>query len=133
MPQMTAASVDPTRVRVWELLSELFLDTELEDDAIAGLARELRATGFSVAELERIYEEEVAPVCWRNALALPGGVWTGFDRDWLVSAILERRERRRVWVRIPWLQRLLARRRTAYSRADWNRLRDHLTRSGQKQ
>ena len=132
MPRLTKESVDPARVRAWELLSELFLDTELDDDAIAAIARDLRATGLGVAELERIYEDEVAPACWRNALAVPGGVWTGFDRDWLVAEVQRRLLRRRFWERIPWLKRLLVRRRTSYSRADWTRLRDRLTRPAEE-
>ena len=116
-------SVDPARLAAWQALSELFLDTELDDADIAAIARRLDATGFSVPELERIYEQEVAPVCWRNLRALPGGAWTGFEQKWLVEAIQRHRASRGVLDRLPGVSRLRLRRSTALSRVDWERVK----------
>ena len=119
-------SVDPARVAAWQALSELFLDTELDDADISAIARRLDATGFSVPELERIYEQEVAPVCWRNLRALPGGAWSGFEKKWLVEAIQRQRGSRGVLDRLPGVSRLRLRRLTALSRVDWERVKQLL-------
>lgn len=67
---------DLTRRRAaWEALSELFLDTEPEPEVIA---RQLRSTGFSAAELDAMLRGEVAPVLGGNLLSVVG-VWDAFD------------------------------------------------------
>ncbi|OWQ48861.1 hypothetical protein CDL60_02940 [Roseateles noduli] len=89
-------------------ISQLFLDTERDELDLKSIARELLASGLPVDELQRIHDTEVAPACWRNLRALPGGVWTGFDAQSLHEAI------RQHWVRnsIPTLwQRWSIRRR----------------------
>ncbi|MGZ8260273.1 MAG: DUF7079 family protein [Caldimonas sp.] len=121
------------RVAAWQALSELFLDTELDDADIASIARRLKATGLGVDDLERIYETEVAPACWRNLEALPGGEWTGFSPAWLTDAIgghLDRARGSRAWSRDSWLGRWRIARRTASTRADWERLRRLLVADG---
>lgn len=70
---------------VWIALSRLWLDTALDDGEIAAIAATLRAAGYPLAELERIYRREVAPVVHANSL-VPAGVWDGFDPDWLCAA-----------------------------------------------
>ncbi|MBI1382652.1 MAG: hypothetical protein GC161_16375 [Planctomycetaceae bacterium] len=74
------------RVRrpVWSLLSELWLDVELDDRQRELLALELSASAFSVAELRDIHDCEVAPVVSRN-LDSVAGEWSGFDPDWLAE------------------------------------------------
>jgi len=124
----TRGATDPARLAAWRALSELFLDTELDDGEIAVIARELRSTGFSVAELERIYEEEVAPACWCNLLAVPGGVWTGFNERWLVETIPQYQQRSRFLDALPFLRRLRIRRWTRLSRTDWERVKHLLAR-----
>ncbi|PNY81477.1 DUF7079 family protein [Deinococcus koreensis] len=69
---------DLARRRVaWEALSELFLDTEPDLEAIA---RRLGRSGFDVAELDHILRGEVAPVLGGNLLAV-AGVWDAFDLE----------------------------------------------------
>ena len=116
-----AVPIAPERAAAWQALSDLFLDTSLDERDIASIARRLRATGFAVGELERIYEEEVAPVCSGNLTALPGGVWSGFDHEWLVTAIRDRPAS--LADRLPWLRRLQVRRWTQLTRDDWQRVR----------
>lgn len=118
--------VDAARITAWQALSDLFLDTELGDAEIAAIARELRTTGFSVDELERIYQEEVAPVCWRNLVAVPGGVWTGFQKDWLVDAIQRHLSKPSPVHSLPLVRRLCIKRWTALSRADWELVKQRL-------
>jgi len=121
-----APSVDPVRLAAWEALSELFLDTELTGHGVSSIVRQLRSTGFSVQELERIYEEEVAPVCWRN-LQVPAGVWTGFDPAWLAQAIQSRQRSASVLDRLSWWKRWRIKRWTSLSRVEWERVRRLLT------
>ncbi|WP_431051574.1 DUF7079 family protein [Roseateles sp. L2-2] len=108
-------------------ISQLFLDTELDELDLKSIARELLATGLPVDELQRIYETEVAPACWRNLRTMPGGVWTGFDREALIAEI----ERSRISASsLNFWQRWKVSRWTSSTRADWMHLRQLLGRSG---
>ena len=120
--------VDPARITAWQALSDLFLDTELDDADIAAIARQLRATGFTVDELERIYEEEVAPACWRNLVVVPGGEWTSFQKVWLVDAIQRHRRNPGLLHGVPLVKRLRVKRWTGLTREDWARVKQQLGR-----
>ncbi|UXH80618.1 hypothetical protein N4261_12380 [Roseateles amylovorans] len=104
----------------------MFLDTELDDDDITAIARELRLTGFGAAELQRVYEEEVAPVCWRNLTVLPGGAWAAFDDEWLITSIQGRLDRLQSRPMHPTARKLRIRWWTRSTRKDWLRVRDRL-------
>ena len=56
------------------LLSESFVDSWVD---YAWIARELAP--FDLAELKRIFYEEVAPICYYNIVAPVPPVWTGFE------------------------------------------------------
>jgi hypothetical protein len=114
-------------VAAWRALSELFLDTAMDDRDIALIANRLRETGIPVGELEYIYEQEVAPACWRNLTAVPGGVWTGFDDQWLTAVIQQTQRRQSWWNRWFWVKRLSIKRWTALTREEWNCVRKLLT------
>ena len=84
---LPSASTDLDRRRpVWLALSDLFLDT---DTALflAGNARRLAASPYSLDELDTILREEVYPSCSFN-LREATGEWAGFDPDWLEQRIL---------------------------------------------
>lgn len=72
---------------VWVALSELWLDTKLQESDLAYIASVLKQSGYSLAELRAIHFNEVAPVVSPN-LQLVAGVWDGFDEEWLCAAIL---------------------------------------------
>lgn len=72
---------------VWEALSGLFLDSELQDYDFAFIARILAESGNSDKELQRILLDEVFPACIPNLLH-PAGIWTGFRLDWLEEQIV---------------------------------------------
>ncbi|QRY80458.1 hypothetical protein JVX91_04895 [Pseudomonas sp. PDNC002] len=115
---------DPVRESVWLALSELWLDTELDDSGLAAIARTLAISGFPVDELEAIYRLEVAPVVWSNAWAT-AGVWDGFDPDWLFEACRRNQKRRRsLWHR--GRCRLLRKAMTAAVQDDWAKIRAQL-------
>ncbi|WAC75382.1 hypothetical protein OU995_12055 [Roseateles sp. SL47] len=101
-------------------IARLFLDTELDDLDLKAIANDLRATGLQPSDLQRIYETQVAPACWRNLRAVPGGAWAGFDEAALTDAI----NRHRVTESQAggFLQRLRMRRWTADTRDQWTRV-----------
>ena len=87
---------------LWIALSDLWLDTELQDFDRDHIARVMLDSGYDRDRLERIMAEEVAPVVYRNLLSV-AGAWTGFDADWLCAEILAGLRRRgplgRWWLR----------------------------------
>ena len=88
---------DVGRPPVWNALSELFLDTELDRQDLEYLARVLADSPYDVRRLEEILFAEVYPVCIWN-LRSPAGEWGTFDSAWLERSIRERMSR---WLRLP--------------------------------
>jgi hypothetical protein len=75
---------------VWLALSDLFLDTELQDSNHQYIARILAESGYADEELESILYREVFPVCIGNLMSL-AGEWAGFPLEWLEERILRNR------------------------------------------
>jgi hypothetical protein len=84
------------RLPVWRALSELFLDTEIQDADIARIAQVLAESPYEISKLEQIYHHEIAPLLGRN-LWSPTGEWRGFDDEWLVEKLEPKIDRRRWW------------------------------------
>lgn len=78
---------------VWTALSELWLDSELDEADRERLAVELARSPFDERELRAIYEREVAPALAAN-LDSVAGEWSGFDPQWLEARCIEAAERR---------------------------------------
>ena len=119
-PQRPARPLGATEVArrrpVWLAISDLWLDTELQDSDLAHMARVLHESGYDLPSLQGIMEDEVAPVVFRNLVCV-AGVWDGFDEDWLFERI-ETRLRRQTWLGHH-LSRLRRRGMTALVRDDW--------------
>lgn len=79
-------------------MSELWLDTELDDEDHRRIASVLRGSRYTIPELEAICRSEVAPVVSGNLLSV-AGVWAGFDSAWLEQEILQRLRRPSVLTR----------------------------------
>lgn len=77
------------RKPVWLALSELYLDTELDDDDLKRIALILFQSSYSTEELKDILYYEVAPIV-RGNLWTVAGIWSGFDEDWLYKKIIEK-------------------------------------------
>lgn len=76
------------RKPVWVAMSDLFLDTDVRLN-YSYVARTLAQSPFTLAELKRIFDKEVAPAVGANLMCV-AGEWAGFDEEWLVSKILRR-------------------------------------------
>lgn len=81
------------RKRVWNVLSELYLDTELQESDFQYVALGLHKSPFSFDEIKRIDQYEVFPVLFSNLLN-PAGEWGGFDEKRLVKNIMNWMESR---------------------------------------
>jgi hypothetical protein len=113
-----SADAEDARYRARLAISELFLDTELDDAAFVRLRDVLRTSGLSLDELDAIYYDELAPILHAN-LRTPAGVWSGFDPVWLQQEI-ERRGKLRVFPLVGRVRRYLI---TQSTIEDWRRLR----------
>lgn len=111
------------RKPLWLALSDLWLDTEPTDSTYQAIVREMLASGYPLAEIERIYAEEVAPAVYSN-LFNTTGVWGTFDAEWLSNAILENLKKQenslvhRTWVKSGAGQFLM----TKMVRDDWQKI-----------
>jgi hypothetical protein len=115
------------RAPVWEALSELFVGKELQDYDYAGIAETLRASSYSVDELDKVLREEVAPVFRSNLSALAVPEMEGWAHDTVVEEIRAYLEHERTG--ISWL---LARLGTSRALPDaatrrWQRIRSLLS------
>jgi len=79
---------DLARVQVWDALSELFLDSERNDEEQLCLAEVIADSPFSFEELAHILFFEVVPVCGPNLFSM-AGEWSMFDPDWLIEKCLK--------------------------------------------
>ncbi|MEN4904153.1 hypothetical protein [Luteimonas sp. TWI662] len=77
-------SVEPKRLQLWQALSALFLDTEIDDGAIAAIARVVRDTSYSADEVHRALWGEVYPVLAPNLRSVAGN-WSGWSDAWLLA------------------------------------------------
>ncbi|KPA90164.1 MULTISPECIES: DUF7079 family protein [Pseudomonas] len=77
-------SVDTNRLKIWQALSSLFLDTEIDPLTYDAIARAIRESGYSQEEVQRILWNEVFPVLQAN-LKCVAGEWAGWSDAWLVE------------------------------------------------
>ena len=72
------------RRALWVAMSDLWLDTEVDDRAIAGIADVVRESGLSRDELEGVFRDELAPFLGPN-LQCTAGEWVGFNPEWVCA------------------------------------------------
>lgn len=92
-PPPPAASDLARRRLVWRALSELYLDTELDDGDFVRIASQLQESGYPADQLEEILYREIHPVLHLNLISV-AGEWAAFDMEWAEEVILERERRR---------------------------------------
>jgi len=81
------------RKAVWYVMSDLFLDTELDEKDHRRIAEQLGQSDYSLEKIEEILFDEVYPVCIVN-LTNVAGVWDQFDKGWLTDEITKRLQTR---------------------------------------
>ncbi len=82
---MTINRTIENRKPIWNVISEFYLDTELQKADYDRISKTFIASNFSVEELKAIDLYEVFPVLKENLLSVTG-VWTGFNENWLNDA-----------------------------------------------
>lgn len=75
---------DDQRLKIWRALSDLFLDTEIDDVTFNYIARTISESGLSLPEAEDILWYEVYPVLETNLRSF-AGVWEGWPDSWLLQ------------------------------------------------
>jgi hypothetical protein len=87
------------RIPVWEILSELWLDTELQDSDFDRIAGVIAKSPYSPEQLKNIHCCEVVPAVSANVLSV-AGEWAGFDSEWLAAKCCSNARRRGISRRI---------------------------------
>ncbi len=77
-------AVDANRLKIWQALSSLFLDTEIDGSTFDYVARVVLETGYSPKEIHSILWGEVFPVLEANLRSV-AGEWVGWPDDWLLE------------------------------------------------
>ena len=118
------------RLPAWCALSELFVDTEFDDDQARSIARQLLDTGFDAASLDAMLRHEVAPVFVRNTFT---GNWTGWKPEEVREMVLDHLRRRERWparMTAPLLKRFDRMMLSAFEE-DWQRVRREMAQQAQ--
>ncbi len=92
--QASKHNAELARVQVWDVFSELFLDTSRNEEEKDWMAELLADSPFTLEELEHILSHEVSPVCSPNLFEWPGGEWLMFEPDWLIERCLARQKKK---------------------------------------
>ncbi len=113
--------------QAWVVLAELFRDTELDDAAMAHIARELKALGLDADTAQRMLFDDVMPVFGQNLLSVAGN-WTGWPANEVVESVhawIAKRERPDLvglWHRSPWMNAWRRSTMGSLVQADWERV-----------
>ena len=75
------------RKPLWVALSDLFLDTELQDHDLTFIAKKMHESAYSLEALHDILMLEVFPVCIANLHSV-AGEWAGFNENWVIETIV---------------------------------------------
>ena len=81
------ANILKVRKPLWIALSELFLDTELQDYTHTHIAKVMKESGYALDEIEDILMLEVFPVLISNLHSI-AGEWAGFNEAWLCETLI---------------------------------------------
>lgn len=122
---MYSAEEIERRAPVWRALSDLFLDTELDESDFSMIAEKIRAAGFTADQAEEVLRRDVAPVFWGNLVQV-AGEWTPWSEAQVREMVCDRhRSRSRFFA---WFHNWKSRRQMAVVRSEWRRVRDCLER-----
>lgn len=120
MTQIASLDVQ-RRLPVWHALSDVFLDTELQARDYHRIGRTLDISGYSLAELRSILEDEVAPAFASNLWSV-AGEWAGWSENDVQTIMLKSLSRRRLPL-LSWLKWLMRRR---HIEQEWEKIEQFL-------
>jgi hypothetical protein len=110
------------RKPVWIALSNLYLDTELQEDDYKYMAEVFYKSPYSLAEIDLINKYEVAPVLMPNLLSV-AGEWAGFDEDWLIESITSKiKDYNRIKNKRSGIMRFMY---NLFWKSDWKKINTH--------
>lgn len=91
----------PERKPIWTALSSLYLDTELQWYEFRHIAKVIKESPYSLAEVKMMNSYEVFPILWTNMISV-AGEWSGFDDEWVAQKIIDsltkRNKLKDVWI-----------------------------------
>ncbi len=76
--------IDQRRLKVWQALSELFLDTEIDHRTFALVADAIMESEYSPEDIQTILWGEVFPALESNLRSV-AGEWAGWTDEWLLK------------------------------------------------
>lgn len=120
---MLGAEEIERRAPVWRALSDLFLDTELDEADFAIIAETIRAAGLSADQAEEILRREVAPVFWMNLIQV-AGEWTPWSESQARDLVCEHLRSRPRY--LAWFDSLKSPLRVAMVMPEWRQVRAYL-------
>ncbi|PDT08496.1 hypothetical protein [Rhizobium sp. M1] len=120
MTQIASLDVQ-RRLPVWHALSDVFLDTELQARDYHRIAKTLDISGYSLAELRSILEDEVAPAFASNLWSV-AGEWAGWSENDVQTIMLKSLSRRPLPL-LSWLKWLMRRR---HIEQEWEKIEQFL-------
>ena len=123
LPQFTDQELE-RRLPVWEAMSELFRDTELDEHDHQMIASALSASGYTTDELDTIMREEVAPAFHNNLLGI--GEWKGWSRDAVRDIVLAKLAQRSWYEQIPFIRHQIRNVSMAMVQDTWSTVRTML-------
>lgn len=87
------------RKQIWLALSTLYLDTELQPYDFENMAKMIKKSPYTLAEVKNINKYEVFPILQPNLLSV-AGVWEGFDEKWLITSIQNNIQQRNLFKKL---------------------------------
>jgi len=94
----TADQLTQQERRAYIILSDFFLDTEHTPEDLQYLSDSLRALGIPTATLHHMLRYDLFPILYPNFLSV-AGVWSGFNEDWLLQNVQDRRSGGAGWMK----------------------------------
>ncbi len=83
------------RKPIWLVLSDFYLDTELQESDFRYIASKIIMSPYSFEQVKEINKYEVFPVLQPNLLSV-AGEWAGFNEAWLINSIKKSLSRRNI-------------------------------------
>lgn len=87
------------REPIWVALSDLYLDTELDDFTLDHIATIIQESPYTLEEVRKIDRYEIFPLLQPNLNNI-AGVWGAFESEWVVKECAQRRVKtKNLWYR----------------------------------